>query len=358
MVRVGQVGMGFMGRTHFGIYEKLPNARVVALCDQDEKRRAGSWADPIGNLPASWPEQVDMSDRKSYASLDEMLADPEIDMIDVTLPTYLHAEAVIKCLKAGKHVLSEKPMGLNAGECKKVLEAYKKAKTQYMVAQCIRFWPQYATIKEMIQTKKFGKLRSLSLKRLANPPMYSSGNWLMNYKKSGGALLDLHVHDIDYANFVLGKPKAIYARGTTGPSKGIDHVEALWDYGKDLIVSIEGGWAFQNSWAFEMAVLARCEKGTIKWFMSEGNDIKVFTDDGVKIFDAFGQDKPAGESAASTAAPVPTGWDVEIKYFVDKVEAGQKGKEKICPPESTALSIALAEAEVKSATTGKTVAVK
>lgn len=358
MVKVGQVGMGFMGRTHFGIYEKLPNARVVALCDQDEKRRAGTWADPIGNLPASWPAQVDMADRKSYASLDEMLADPDIDMVDITLPTWLHADAVVKVLKAGKHVLSEKPMGLNAAECKKVLDAYKKAKTNYMVAQCIRFWPQYATIKEMIQSKKFGKLRSLSLKRLANPPMYSSGNWLMNYKKSGGALLDLHVHDIDYANFLLGKPKAIYAKGTTGPSKGIDHVEALWDYGKDLIVSIEGGWCFQNAWPFEMAVLARCQNATIKWIMSEGNDIKVITDEGIRMYDAYGQEKPAADAAGSAPAPVPTGWDVEIKYFVDKVEAGKKGKEKICPPESTALSIALAEAEVKSVTTGKVVAVK
>jgi predicted dehydrogenase len=357
MVKVGQIGMGFMGRTHFGIYEKLPNVRVVALADQDEKRRAGSWADPIGNLPASWPAQVDMTGRKSYATLDELLADPEVEMVDITLPTWLHADAVVKALAAGKHVLSEKPMGLNAAECKKILAAYKKARTNYMVAQCIRFWPQYVTIREMIVSKKFGKLHSLALKRLANPPMYSSGNWLMNHKKSGGALLDLHVHDIDYANFVLGKPKAIYAKGTSGPSKGIDHVEALWDYGKGLIVSIEGGWCFQNAWPFEMAVLARCEKATIRWFMTEGNDIKVITDDGVKMFNAFGQEIVPGGPEAAPAA-VPTGWEQEIPYFVSKVEAGKKEKEKICPPESTALSIALADAEVRSVTTGKVVPVK
>ena len=354
MVKVGQIGMGFMGRTHFGIYEKLPNARVIAFADQDPKRRAGTWADPIGNMAADWPAQVDMAGRKSYASLDEMLENPEIDLVDITLPTYLHAGAVIKALKAGKHVLSEKPMGLNAAECKKVLEAYKKAKTSYMVAQCIRFWPQYVAIKDMITSKKFGKLRSLALKRMANPPMYSSGNWLMDHKKSGGALLDLHVHDIDYANFLLGKPKAIYAKGTTGPSKGIDHVEALWDYGQNLLVSIEGGWCFQNAWSFEMAVLARCEKATIKWVMSESNDIKVITDDGVKLYNAFGKEVAAGQQGAGA----PTGWQEEIKYYVNKLDSGKKGKEKICPPESTALSIVLAEAEIKSVTSGKLVAVK
>ncbi len=357
MVKIGQIGMGFMGRTHFGIYETLPNAQVVAFCDKDKKRREGVWAEPLGNLPASWPKKVDMTDRKSYAQIDEMLADPGIDMVDITLPTYLHAETVIKALKAGKHVLSEKPMGLNYAECKKILAAYSKANTHYMVAQCIRFWPQYATIKEMIQKKTFGKLRALSLKRMAPPPMYSSDGWLMDHKRSGGALMDLHVHDIDFANYLLGKPRAIYARGTTGPSKGADHIEGLWDYGKDLIVSVEGTWTFQNSWPFEMAVLARCEKGTIKWFMTEGNDIQVFTDKGVEVYDAYG--KPASKGkGSSTPAAVPTGWDVELKHFVDKCDTKRKSKETICPPESTAMSILLAEAELRSLTAGKVIAIR
>lgn len=354
MVRVGQIGMGFMGRTHFGIYEKLRDAKVVALCDIDAKRRAGSWAGSIGNLSADWPEQVDMKDRKSFASLEEMLADPDIDMIDITLPTYLHAEAVIKTLQAGKHVLSEKPMGLSSAECKKVLAAYAKSKSHYMVAQCIRFWPQYVTIKDMIQSKKLGKLRSLSLKRLSGPPMYSSRDWLMDHTKSGGAHLDLHVHDVDYANFLLGKPNAIYAKGTTGPSKGIDHIEATWDYGKDLIVSIEGGWAFPSKWPFEMAIIARCEKGTLKWFMSEGSNIKLYTDAGVKILDPYGKQLKDGQAGSGA----PNGWQEEIKYFVNKVNSGKKGKENICSPESTALSIALAEAEAKSVQTGKVIPVK
>lgn len=340
MVKVGQIGMGFMGRTHFGIYEKLPNARVVALCDQDEKRRKGSWAEPIGNLPASWPEQVDMTDRKSYATLDEMLADPDIDMIDITLPTYLHAEAVIKVLKAGKHVLSEKPMGLNPAECKKILEVAKKSKKFYMVAQCMRFWPHYIKIQELVDSKQYGKLKALILKRLASPPMYSSGNWLMNHKKSGGALLDLHVHDIDFAAHMLGKPKRIYAKATKGPSGGWDHVEAIWDYDKELLVTVEGSWAFAPSWPFDMVLIARCEKATIKWIMSEGPNVKVFTDSSVE------------EIAVENA----TGWDKEIAYFVDCVASGKKPK--MCTPESTAQSIALADAEVKSITAGKVVAVK
>jgi len=332
MVRVGIAGLGFMGRTHFGIYQDMPNVEVVALMDRDKKRREGDWAEPIGNLPASWPKKVDMKGRKSYASLDEMLQDPDIDVIDITLPTNLHAEAVIRALKAGKHVLCEKPMARTYRDCRRILQAYKKSKSIYMVAQCIRFWPHYVKIKELVQSKKYGRLRSVALKRLASPPDYSYGNWLLKHALSGGALLDLHVHDIDYAQVLIGKPKRIYAQGTKGPSGGIDHIEALWDYGRDMLVSIEGGWTFSATFPFEMAILVRCEKATIKWFMSEGPKIKVFTES--KVEEVEVEDT--------------TGWHKEIEYFINCVEGGTRPK--LCTPESSAMSIRLAEAELRSAT--------
>jgi len=340
MVRVGIAGLGFMGRTHFSIYEKLPDVEVVALMDREKKRREGHWADPIGNLPASWPKKVNMKGRKAYAKLEDMLADPDIDVVDITLPTDLHAEAVIKALKAGKHVLSEKPMARTYAECRRILQAYRKAKGLYMVAQCIRFWPQYVKIKEIITSRKYGKVRSVALKRLAPPPMYSSGNWLMKAKRSGGALLDLHVHDIDYAHFLLGKPRRVFAQGTKGPSGGIDHIEALWDYGKEGIVSLEGSWAFPDAFPFEMAVLVRCQKATIKWFMSEGPAIKIITDRRVE------------EITVEDA----TGWDKEIAYFIECVQAGKKPR--LCLPQSTATSIWLAEAEARSATSRRPVALR
>ena len=185
MIRVGICGLGFMGRTHFGVYEADRRATVVALMDHQPARRNGDWRDALGNLEASWPAQVDMTDIRGYATVEELCADPDVDLVDVTLPTHLHAPAAAAALKARKHVLCEKPMALTSKECKKIIDAAKKSRKYFMVAQCIRFWPQYAKIKELVDSKTFGKVRSIAMRRLASPPGYSSGAWIMNHELSG-----------------------------------------------------------------------------------------------------------------------------------------------------------------------------
>ena len=341
MVKVGICGCGFMGRTHYTIYAGLRNARVVAIADRLPARRNGDWSDALGNLPSAWPKKLDMRRIRGYATVEELAADPEVELVDVTLPTDLHADAVVAALKAGKHVLGEKPMARDSAGCRRILAAATKARRRYMTAQCIRFWPQYVKIAELVRKRTYGPLRSLTLRRLAGPPLYSDRNWLMNARRSGGALLDLHLHDVDFANSLLGKPARIVARGTGGPSGGLDHVQALWTYKKDLLVNIEGGWAFADDFPFHMSIVARCAKGTIEWDMNKGPDVMVYT----------GRGRP---KAISTAGK--TGWDEEIAYYVNCLDKGRKPT--MAPPESTALSVKLAEAEERSIRTGKEVAVR
>ncbi len=348
MVKVGICGCGFMGRTHYNIYAKNPNAKIVALMDVNQDRREGRWTDQIGNLPASWPQQVPMDGVASHASADELIADPNVDLVDITLPTAVHAEVAIKALKAGKHVLSEKPMALTHKECQKIVKAAKKAKGYYMVAQCIRFWPQYAKIKELVDSKEFGKPRSACLKRLAATPGYSMNNWLLSAGLSGGAVLDLHVHDIDFANYLFGKPKRVMASGTRGPSGGIDHIEALYEYGKDLLVMVEGGWCFPPAYPFQMVVNVRCEKATFEWILRAGEGGSGFGQEVV----AYHMDGRIEKIQCKAS----DGWTEEINYFLDCIE--QKRKPTIVTARSSADSIAVAEAEIKSVKTRKPVAVK
>lgn len=348
MIKVGICGLGFMGRTHFSIYSANPKAKVVALMDQQPKRRRGDWADPIGNLPAVWPKKVNMKGITSYATPDELIADPDVELVDITMPTDLHAEVAIKALKAGKHVLSEKPMGLSSSQCQRIAAAAARAKGYYMVAQCMRFWPQYVKIKELVDAKKFGRVKSAALRRLAAPPTYSTDNWLLKHQRSGGAALDLHLHDIDFALHLLGKPKRIYAQGTKGPSGGIDHIEALWDYGRDLLVMVEGGWTFATSYPFQMILTVRCEKATLEWILRVGtggegfgNEVLVYQDNGKT------QKIPVKDS---------TGWHEEIDYFLTCIQ--KKRKPTVVTAKTGALSVALYEAELKSARTGRAVAIK
>jgi len=348
MVKVGICGMGFMGRTHFGIYSGHPRAQVVAMMDKLPKRRKGDWAEAIGNLPASWPKKVNMKGIASYATPDELIADPNVELVDITMPTDLHAEVAIKALRAGKHVFSEKPMARTAKDAKRVQAVAAKAKGCYMVGQCIRFWPQYVKIKELVGSKKYGAIRSVALRRLAPPPLYSDDNWLMKHKRSGGAALDLHLHDIDFAAYLLGKPKSIFAQGTKGPSGGYDHVEAMWNYGAGKQVTIEGGWSFAASYPFQMIITVRCTKATIEWVFRAGEGGEGFGNDVVVYFDT-GKIQKIGVKAS-------TGWDEEIGYLVTCID--KKRKPTIATATSSAQSVALCEAEIKSIETQRPVAIR
>ncbi|MFQ6047732.1 MAG: Gfo/Idh/MocA family protein [Phycisphaerae bacterium] len=345
MVKVGICGLGFMGRTHFGIYLRNPKAQVVALMDKDRRRRQGDWAEPIGNLPASWPKKVDMGGIASYSSPDALIADPNVELVDITLPTDLHADVAIQALRAGKHVLSEKPMARTSAQCRRIVAAARRARGYYMVAQCIRFWPQYVKVKELVDSKRYGPVRSAALRRLAAPPTYSMGNWLLRHERSGGAALDLHLHDIDFAAYLFGRPRRVYARGTKGPSGGIDHVEALWDYGKELLVAVEGGWAFAASYPFQMILTVRCAEATLEWILRVGHGGEGFGSEVV----AYQADGKIRKFAVKDA----TGWEAEIDYFLSCIQ--KRRRPAIATATSSAESVAICEAELKSIQTGRPV---
>src|SRR4051794_16828350 len=122
MVRIGIVGIGFMGMIHYVAARRLEGPRVMAICSRDPKKLAGDWRDIRGNFGLRG-EMMDLSGHKRYASLDEMLADPEIDLVDVCNPTHLHPETAIKALNAGKHVLVEKAIALSTGDADAMVAA-------------------------------------------------------------------------------------------------------------------------------------------------------------------------------------------------------------------------------------------
>src|SRR5215510_1865797 len=143
MLRVGLVGIGFMGWIHYLAYQKTKGVKLAAVCTRDRTRLSGDWRGIQGNFGPPG-EPVDLSDVAKYSALDALLADKSIDLVDLCLPPHLHCEASIAALKAGKHVFVEKPMGLTAAECDKIMQAAAKAKKQVLVGQCLPFLPEYA----------------------------------------------------------------------------------------------------------------------------------------------------------------------------------------------------------------------
>ncbi|MEW6356404.1 MAG: Gfo/Idh/MocA family oxidoreductase [Planctomycetota bacterium] len=335
-LKVGLMGYGFMGKAHAACYCASKKGEVVAIWDAnpallDPKAQAG------GNLPTG-PLTLDWKKLKTYTDRDakKFFADPDIDMVDICLPTPMHMKFVRAAAKAGKHILSEKPICLNSKEAEETLKIVRKAGVKWMVAQCVRFWPEYDFLKKIVDSKKLGKLITLSLRRVAATPGWGQKNWILKGKLSGGALFDLSVHDTDYAYYLLGMPKKVRAAGRKDLVTGAyDVIYAQLIYDKP-VVNIESQWVMTNG--FQMYYLATFEKGVVEFDCAKPKDALTLTE---------------GAKVSHPKMQATTGWNLEIEYFLDCV---QKGKDpKLCMPESSIASLKIAEAEVKAANTGKTV---
>jgi len=128
-------------------------------------------------------------------------------------------------------------------DCDRMLAAADAAGRQLMIGHCIRFWGEYAEAARIARSGQYGPVRTLTLTRYGAIPSFGARNWFHDPAKSGSAVLDLHIHDVDYALFALGKPASVRARGVPGPAGGTHHVVADYDYGSDgPVVSAEGAW--------------------------------------------------------------------------------------------------------------------
>src|SRR5262245_57430402 len=196
MLRVGLVGIGFMGWIHYLAYQKAKGVQLAAVCTRDRTRLAGDWRGIQGNFGPPG-EAVDLSDVAKYSTLPALLADKSIDLVDLCLPPHLHAEGSIAALKAGKHVFVEKPMGLTAAECDKMVAAEKTAKKQTLARHRLPFLPEYAFAWKVIESGKHCKLLGVHFKR--NSTHTRVLTYFFNPDKVCVTLVDLHDHD---ANFI------------------------------------------------------------------------------------------------------------------------------------------------------------
>ncbi len=210
MVRIGIVGVGFMGMIHYLASRKLQGAQVTAICSRDPKKLAGDWRGIRGNFGPPG-EMMDLSHLKKYDRLEAMLADPEIDLIDVCNPTNLHPETAIEALRHGKHVLVEKAIALEPGEADVMVQQAKRSGKLLMVAHVLPFFPEFAFAAEVIRKGTHGKLLGGHFKRIISRPDWSAD--IGDARKTGGPAVDLHVHDTHFIGLVCGVPGKVFSSG-------------------------------------------------------------------------------------------------------------------------------------------------
>ena len=236
-MRAAIIGVGFMGWIHYLAYQRSGVAKLVGFCSRDAAKRAGDWRGIHGNFGPPG-ELIDVTNLSVYATLDEMLADPEIDIVDVCLPPHLHGETVSKALAAGKWVLCEKPLALTSDEA---FALAAQGSGKLLVAQILPFFPEYRFLLDAVKQQRFGKLLGGRFKRVIGPP-----SWIPDFydpTRVGGPLVDLHVHDAHLMRMLFGMPTSVHSSSrlhkgpNSTPSNVPQYVESIFHFEDPTIVT-------------------------------------------------------------------------------------------------------------------------
>ncbi len=338
-MNVAIVGMGGMGWFHASKYLQMPGANLVAIADITPDRLSAERMVQINIAGDTRP--ADLSAVRRYADASRLIAEENVDVVDICLPTYLHASYAVEALRRGRNVLCEKPMALALPDAGRMIEAAGQVGKMLMIAQCVRFWPEYRFLRDCVRDGRFGRLLSLNLTRIGGRPIWSWQNWFLDPARSGGPMQDLHIHDVDFVNYLLGKPDRLYCTARKSGATGTyDVMHTVFDYAGGAQVHLHAGWS-NVQMPFVASYDAWFERGFIRCDPRITPLVQVFDD----------MKKAAGRPAEFDGAH--DAYYNEIAYFLDCVRENRAPAE--CPPESARDSLGLLAKALESVETGQVV---
>jgi predicted dehydrogenase len=340
MVRIGIVGVGFMGRIHFLASQRLKGAKVTAICSRDPAKRAGDWRNTRGNFGPE-PGQVDVTGVKTYETLEQMLADPDIDLIDVCTVTDQHAPIALAALKAGKHVLVEKAIALSPQDADAMVSAARSAGKLLMVAHVLPFFPEFKFAAEAIRGGQYGKVLAAHFRRIIAKPDWSAD--IGDAAKTGGPAVDLHIHDTHFIGLVCGVPNQVFGVGTV-EQDAVTYLTTSYLYGPGgPAVTCSSGALSMGGRPFVHGYEIFLERATLV-YDSGGPALTLFTADG------------------KSAQPALAGGGDPLAAFADELQTAADGVKSGKEPDLLSGKLArdalvLCHREIESVKTGKPVAV-
>lgn len=302
-MRLGVIGLGFMGSTHLKAARGVPGIEIGAVCSREERKLAGDFSEVRGNSGDAGG-RVDLSGAARYREISALLADSTIDAVDICLPTGMHERVTMDALRAGKHVIVEKPMALDAASADRMVAEAERRQRVLMSAQVIRFWPEYAALRDTLRSGRLGTFRGAIFRRRCAAPSW--GTW------EGGGAFDLLIHDFDFALHLFGAPEALAASGYCGDEAGIDllHTTLFYPDGADVLIT--GGWLNRGSYPFSMEFTAAFDRDSLEFSTASG--------------------------AGVLNCPPGTAYAAELAYFA-RCCAGEVNQ--LCPPAESARAIRL-----------------
>lgn len=329
MYKVGIAGYGFMGRFHHGAYDKTDAGNVTAVFDVNPK--AFESDETAGNIGTA---QADKHGVKLLDDYDAFLK--EVDVVDICTPTPTHLALVEKAFAAGKHVLLEKPMALTLADCRKILAMADAAEGAFMVSHCVRFWPGYDVMTDAVKSGRFGRLRAATFRRAGGCAFWSP--WFLDETKSGGAVLDIMIHDFDLCRLIGGMPDAVVATGTQdglGKGAGVNTINAFMRYDRPdaPALSVIGGWMPSETFPFHMTFTAQFDEAVLCFGGDPEKPLAIYPRQG----DPETPELKAGD-----------GYQLEVDYFLKNIG---KPMDR-CPPAESMDSVAIALAAKASVLSG------
>lgn len=228
-MRIGIIGAGVMGSTHAESYQFIPDAELVAIWGM-EKEQTQRLARRFG--------------AKACETAEEIIDDPEIEVVDICVPTPFHKEYVLNAASTSKNIICEKPLARNLDDGKEIIQACKSAGVKLMVGHVVRFFPEYQLAKKIIDEGRIGKPGIARTSRAGSFP-YGYQDWYADPQKSGGPILDLIIHDFDYLRWCFGEVERVYAKSLT--PRGLDHLDyalVTLRFKNGMMAHVEGSWAY------------------------------------------------------------------------------------------------------------------
>jgi len=326
----GVIGLGFFGEKHAEVAAALPNVNLVAVCTRQDARRRGI--------------QKRLGIAREYRDYRDLLADPEIEAVSVVTHVDDHLAPTIAALKAGKHVLLEKPMARAVAECDRMIAAAEKADCILMVGHICRFNPRYAVARERIVAGDLGQIVSMYARR--NIPAARSKTVVEKI----GPLLGDGIHDTDLMLWMSGaRIETAYA--LTHSVRNLPHPDlgwAMYRFDSGAIGVIEDVWLLPEGTPFriheQLEIIGT--KGAVHVHGGDTN-LVIQGPQGIDCPDTMYWPMLHGEPTGALRS--------EMAYFVDCVGRGVRPT-VVTPPEARTAVAVLAAAE-KSAQTGKVVRV-
>ena len=332
VLRAGLTGLGFMGAAHLHNYGELSKngvpVKLVAVCDTDENKLNVTEA-AKGNINIG-SAKLDLSQYNLYTDIKRMIEKENLDIVDLCLPTYLHGPMAIEAMESGVNVFSEKPMAISSAMCQQMIDTSERTGKRLMIGHTLRYWDSYEYLKSCVEDKRYGACVSAYFFRGGGTPVWSWNNWLLQKEKSGGCLLDQHVHDVDLINWLFGLPEAVTSIGkVVNIGNGYDVVSTNYIYG-DKVINAQDDWTINGDFGFDYTYRVNFETGAV-----------VLKDGATTVY-------PADAPKFAAELHGESGYYKELRLFVENLTGKSHSLDFIGLLESHRGSIRLAEAEMES----------